>query len=315
MTRLMENDCKMREKISVIIPAYNAEKYIAEALDSVLAQTYPIHEIIVIDDGSTDKTAEVVHRYINSRTRELANPLNLKYFYQENRGPAAARNSGIREATGEYIAFLDADDTWMPEKLARQIEKFNESPDAGLVHAKRIRIDESGAEQETRKRHIPEGFIFDSLLRDNFICCSSTLVKKQCFDDVGLFDEHREIAKSEDYDMWLRIARQYQIGYVDLPLIKYRVNPSGYCRSDLRASYAAQKAVFLRALDCYKGNKTRLRKEVLHKMMYDMGHSFLYIKDYTSSSLAFLEAIKFNRADFKSLGFYLLAKTRKASGR
>lgn len=157
--------------VSVIIPAYNSAKYIGEAIESVFAQTYPVHEINVVDDGSTDDTAKIVQEHVRAQEHKSTGA-QVKYIYQNNKGPAAARNAGIRAATGDYIAFLDSDDIWLSEKIELQIKKFDENPEYRLVHTDRIRIGIDGIAEQIKIRNIPEGAVFNSLLMENFISSS-----------------------------------------------------------------------------------------------------------------------------------------------
>jgi glycosyltransferase involved in cell wall biosynthesis len=306
-------------RVSVIMPAYNVERYITEAIKSVLNQTYQNYEIIVVDDGSIDNTRQVLDEFLSSKgfqieetngrnTQYAIRNTRIRYFYQQNQGPAVARNRGVREANGEYIAFLDADDLWLPQKLEKQMNKFKKDSEYGLIHTNRIRIDLNGNPQLTKQRVIPEGQIFEELLKGNFICCSSVLVKKSCFDVVGLLDESKEVNKAEDYDMWLRIAYRYKCGFINLPLVKYRVNPNGHCRSNIKAAYDAQKAVFLKNLSYYEGDREKIKREIFYKMMYLMGHSFFYAKDYKNASLAFFKTLGCKRMNLRSILFCFLSK-------
>jgi len=194
--------------VSVIIPAYNAEKYIAEAIDSVLAQTYPAYEIIVVDDGSTDRTKEIVE---TQGHKDTGTHVEIRYMYQENRGPAAARNAGIKIAKGEYMTFLDADDIWLKNKLEIQVKEMADgiglagvgSCDGNIEHTKNISYKE--------------------LLIKNRFYNSGVMVKKECLDKVGLFDERPEFKAVEDWDMWIRISKYYKTRYINSPLVKVRV--------------------------------------------------------------------------------------------
>lgn len=201
-------------KVTAVIPVYNCEKYIGEALESALAQTYPLHEILVVDDGSTDGTREALRPYWDS----------IVYVYQKNAGEAAARNTGIRRASGEYIAFLDADDAWLAEKLRLQIEYFEAHPEIGLVYTDMTTFDDAGVLDKSvrisRRRTFHSGKIFPFLFREVLFCPSSVVFRKTCAEKVGGFDESFLIGC--DYEMWLRMARRFEFGYVDRPLVMYR---------------------------------------------------------------------------------------------
>lgn len=203
--------------VSVIIPTYNRASFISDAIDSVLSQTYQDYEIIVVDDGSTDDTKQVLSKYGNQ----------IHYIYQENQRQGAARNNGIRHSTGNYIAFLDSDDVWLPQKLEWDIACFENESQIGFVYSNVMYISSDGAPLHKRRMKSPTGDVLENIVLENFVVASTAIVKRECFDTVGLFNETREIAGSEDYEMWTRIASQYHFGYVDRSSTKYRVHPMG----------------------------------------------------------------------------------------
>jgi len=197
-------------KVSVIIPTYNHAKYVGRAIDSVLAQTYKNYEIIVIDDGSTDNTKEVLKEFI----------AKIEYVYQENRGLSAARNTGIKRSRGEYLVFLDADDYLPSEKLAVQVELLDKHPEIGWVYSDGYYVDEKGnilerASERFKKPKSPEGDIFFDLLSGNFIPVNTVMVRRKCM-DVGFFDE--SLTSYEDCDFWLRVSADYKVKYIDKPM-------------------------------------------------------------------------------------------------
>jgi glycosyltransferase involved in cell wall biosynthesis len=200
--------------VSAVIPVYNNGPYIAAALESVLAQTRPANEIIVVDDGSTDGTAAALVPY---RGR-------VRYVYQQNRGEPAARNTGIREATSDYIAFLDGDDLWVPNKLELQLAYLARHPECALVYGDMSTFDSNGTIDASVKQRfrmtLPSGRIFKSLFMRSLFGSGTVLFRKSCLDTVGHFDE--EFLVGSDYEMWLRIARHFELGAVDQPLLMYR---------------------------------------------------------------------------------------------
>jgi len=189
------------ELISVIMPAYNAEKFIAESIESVLAQTYTNWELIIVDDGSTDKTGNIARQYTSKDIR-------IKYIYQENKKQCAARNNGIEQSNGKLIAFLDSDDIWVSEKLEVQLKCMIENEtslvfSAGFVFADHIahphRI------YSTISGTIGGDEAFKYLLKQNFIPLPSVLVKKSVLNEVGGFDASPDIQNVEDYHLWLNL--------------------------------------------------------------------------------------------------------------
>jgi len=197
---------KKPPKVSVIIPTYNRAHLIGKAIKSVLNQTYKDFEVIVVDDGSTDNTEEIVKSFTDFKIHYIC--------HKHNRGASAARNTGIKASRGEYIAFLDSDDEWLPEKLDKQMKTFNsESSEVGVVYTGDYYVDEK--DKKVKKVHIPrkEGYIYENLLRaEDVIYISTVLIKNECFKKVGVFDE--DLPTSEDYDMWFRIAKYYKFRYV-----------------------------------------------------------------------------------------------------
>ncbi len=175
----------MAETVSVIIPAYNAAAHIARAIDSVLTQTHQPIEILVVDDGSKDRTAEVV----------AAMPPPVRLIRKMNGGPASARNLGAREAKGEWLALLDADDWWRPEKLAAQL-RLGDNPTTGLIHCL----------PDHRNGAVPDELTFDMMWEQNWIINSSVLIRRETFEALGGFNEAKELISVEDYNLWIRVA-------------------------------------------------------------------------------------------------------------
>ena len=222
--------------ISVIIPTYNRSEYICDAVDSVLAQTYGNIEIIIIDDGSTDNTEELLRRYGSK----------VKYIRQDNAGPSAARNNGIRNARGDLLAFLDSDDIWLSEKLERQIQLMEQSGGIGLVGCGSITIDSSGraiARPVIRRNYTSKRRFVNELMVHNIVCggVSGSLIRRECFDKLGLFCEDLWIG--EDRDMWIRIANHYHMRFVEQPLIKLRSHGANLNKNIARMKMDGKKVV------------------------------------------------------------------------
>lgn len=202
--------------VSVIIPAYNAEAYIHHTLDSVLGQTYPHFEVIVVDDGSRDRTAEIVRSYVQRDAR-------IRLLQQQNAGVCAARNLAIENAQGVYIAPLDADDIWLPENLEKQVACIEAAdPTVGVVYALSVDIDEAGnilGRYSAEHMHGPEGNVLVPLICSYFLNNgSSALFRRECIDQVGGY----KTEGCEDWDLFLRIAERYQFRCVPEFLIGYR---------------------------------------------------------------------------------------------
>ncbi len=197
----------MLQEVSVIIATYNRARYIAEAIRSAQAQTYPYVEIIVADDGSTDNTPDIVSQFGQGVT----------YLQLPHRGqPAATRNAGLRAAQGEYVAFLDSDDLFLPGKLALQLAAFEQHPEAGLAYSNGYFFRDDPQLPTGRALDgmpTPTGDALADLLRGNFLTSPVVLVRHGCLDVVGLFDERPEFVVAEDYDLWLRIATHFPFIY------------------------------------------------------------------------------------------------------
>jgi len=198
----------------VVIPTFNHARFVVQAVESVLAQTYPCVEILVVDDGSTDETRAVIEP-VRGR---------ITYIYQENKGVSAARNAGIRAAKGEYLVFVDADDWIPPEKLAVQVAVLEERPGIGLVYSAWQHTDEGNRWVLDEVRPRAPGQLLETMLRHacSFFPVGSPLVRSECFKRVGLFDE--SLTSAEDTDMWVRLTLAgYEFAYVDRPLYRYRM--------------------------------------------------------------------------------------------
>jgi glycosyltransferase involved in cell wall biosynthesis len=223
--------------VSVIIPTYNYAPFLGEAIDSALAQTRAALEVIVVDDGSTDSTPEVLAAYGD----------RIRVVRQKNRGVAAARNAGIAAARGEYVAFLDSDDAWYPRKLELQLPRLEADRGLGLVHCGAATIDAEGRTLKTSTGGM-EGRVAEAMLRlDREVIMpqgSSIVVPKRVADEIGGFDER--LPPSEDWDFCYRIAARYPIAYVPLVLVRYRLHGSGIhlniARMERSMSIALEKA-------------------------------------------------------------------------
>jgi predicted glycosyltransferase involved in capsule biosynthesis len=193
------------EYISIIIPTYNRVSLLPRAIESALKQTYKNYEIIIIDDGSSDETRELVKSY-----------QGVKYFYQENKGPASARNLGISHAEHELIAFLDSDDWFAPDKLEKQLKIMAENPEYDLSHTQEVWYRRGIHLNQKAKHKKKGGDIFAQSLKLCAISMSTVVIRRKLFSKTGLFDE--SFPCCEDYDYWLRVTADQQVLLIDLPL-------------------------------------------------------------------------------------------------
>ena len=193
--------------VSVVIPTYNRAWVIKEAVDSVLAQDYKDFELIIVDDGSTDNTSDVLASYGE----------DVRVLFQENKGVSAARNRGVAEASGQLVAFLDSDDLWLPKKLSMQVEFFNKTPDALICQTEEVWI-RNGIRVNPKKRHKkPSGMIFEPSLGLCLVSPSAVMIRRDLLDREGGFDE--TLPACEDYDLWLRLSSRFPVYLIETPLI------------------------------------------------------------------------------------------------
>ena len=210
--------------VSVIMSAYNAEKFIEKSVKSVLDQTYQNIEFIICDDGSTDTTKDIVARFPS-----------VKYFFQNNQGQGAGRNNAALQANGEYLAFIDADDSWAPEKIEIQVSIFKNNQELGAVYSDMKLIDEEGKLLGyNAKGRMKRGNIFNELIAGNYMCgLSSLMVKSDIFRQLGGFSNHRYC---QDFVFLLRLASLYNVDFSERPLVNYLVH-SGSVTENLDVSF------------------------------------------------------------------------------
>lgn len=241
---------KKSVSLSVIIPCYNAEPYLASTVDSVLLQNTPDLEVVIVDDGSRDGSADLVRRRYGSNS-------DVRLLQQANQGVAAARNNGIREARGEWISFVDADDIWLPGKLRAQMDLLALEPGARMAYtawqvwssSAPLPTPEFLTELEARSNDTGRwsgatGWIYPQLLLDCVVWTSTVLVHGSVFNEVGVFDETLRIG--EDWDLWLRASRVTPIVRVPRPLALYRMHPANITKGPLETNY--KDVVISRAL-------------------------------------------------------------------
>lgn len=204
---IMHDDQDPVPAVSIIIPTYNRPAFTKKAVGSVLAQTFRDFELIVVDDGSTDGTTEAVEGFSDER---------LRVHHMNNRGPGPARNAGIELASAQYIAFLDSDDAWVPEKLQRQLDAMNDRPEYTLSHTEEVWYKGTRLVKPQRVHRKREGDLFQWSLKLCSISMSTVIVKRELFAEVGTFDPGLEVC--EDYDLWLRVTARHRVLLVDAPL-------------------------------------------------------------------------------------------------
>ena len=202
--------------VSVVIATYNQAEYLGYTIESVLNQTYPSIELIVVDDGSTDSTPDVAARFGG----------RITYIRQANTERGAARNRGLAEARGEFIAFLDSDDIWLPDKIKNEVEYLRQHPDVGFVYSDREYIDADGRYIGYGRAPEHHGWLTAELLKQNFVCLSANLARREAMLKTGGFPEGRLISGSEDWVAWIRLSTEVQFGYLPVITVLYRIHPA-----------------------------------------------------------------------------------------
>jgi glycosyltransferase involved in cell wall biosynthesis len=291
----------MNPLVSIIVPTYNSARYVSEAVESALKQDYSPIEVIVINDGSNDNTKDVLEPYLG----------RIIYIYKENGGPASARNVGIKQAQGEYIAFLDSDDTWLPYKLEKQIALFKQDESIGLVHSHCISfkkdISEILQQREEKNNGSFSAYVFPKLFWRNFIVNSSVVIKKECFQTIDLFDERESFISVEDYDLWLRISMEYKIGYIKETLVGYRKHTKGISK-EVDRFYQNQREVIGKAVLSYPDieKSTGVSKQRRFAKLYlDYGLDLLEQEKLREAGEKFSISLKYYPFNLRSLRSYI----------
>ncbi len=218
--------------VSAIVTCYNQSPFVVETLESVKAQTYKPTQLIIVDDCSSDDSVAVIENWVRE------NGIDCTFIrHQKNQGICKSVNEVLSLATGKYVAMVAADDIWLPDKIARQVQIMESQPDdVGVIYSDAVQIDEHGQTlpglfiaSHWNLPEMPQGHILTSLLDGNFVVPITTLIRKSCYDKVGVYDEN---LPWEDWDMWMRIARHYSFFYSAIPFAKYRLHDKSYTRSD-----------------------------------------------------------------------------------
>ena len=271
-------------KVDIIIPAYNAARYLPAALESVAAQTFADWRILLVDDGSTDETADVVAPY---RERLGA---KLVYLKQANAGLPAARNTAIRNASAELLALLDADDVWLPHRLAASVRSFEGHPEVGLSYGLVTSIDADGAPLGTftgNSRHAQGSIAPFIYMRKVELPCPTMTFRRRCVDEVGMFDE--TMRATEDRDLWLRIALRYQVAYIPEVLALYRVSAASMSADPDRMLNAQVR--FIRKHYGAPGCGMRARQSALARVYKQRAEAFALRKDWPAALRGALRAL------------------------
>ena len=301
----------MPPTVTAIIPTYNRARFVAEAVQSVLAQTKPVDEIIVVDDGSTDNTGEVLKPFVGS----------IRYLRQTNAGPGAARNHSIAEARSDFVAFLDSDDLWMPEKNRIQTDFLSQHTKVDFLFGDMAIVSSETDElkPEIKHQHLHDYFVahathlenlFECIVVENMIPTSSVMARRSCFEHTGVFDPALRL--SEDLDLWLRFAVQYHCAFVNAVVEKRRRHDDNLINNWARCcEYHAE--VLERARKIPRGQTaraSRLIRNRLSLLYYDLGSHYLKQKDIAKSRANFSKGTPRHALDWKWAAKRIVASLR-----
>lgn len=285
-------------RVSVVIPAYNSAQYLGEAVQSIFDQTFDDYEIIVVDDGSTDNTRDLVESYGG----------RVRYVHQENGGASKARNRGIAEARGAYIAFLDADDCWEPDKLEKQVSLLERNPNLGMVFTDAVGFDENGLlpRMGRKKSLLLDGDVACNIFMYSGVGTPSVMVPRMVFDKVGVFDEQLFLA--EDDNMWIRIAAEYPVQLIDEPLTKVRDHPNRTTRDKSRLFRMILDNAEVLASKYGKASDRIMRvlPRKLAQVQFSMGRYCLEENKYKEARQAFAGGIACDRQFLKNYLYWAL---------
>lgn len=279
--------------VSVVIASYNVvPEWFSKAIESILSQTYQDFEIIVVDSSSNDTVANIVEKYGN----------RITYHYQKPKGPSAALNLGIRMSNGKYIAFVDADDVWLPKKLELQVELFEKQADLGLVYSDLYTMDAKGKISGlVSKLGLDSTDKLEQLfVAGNLITKSTVMARRNCLKSLGCFDE--SMLACEDYDMSLRVAAQFELGYIDIPLAKWRSHEGN--RSLGKENWDYELILSDKMLKLYP-HLEPLKNKRLGRIHYGYGMHYFHNKSYCSARRYFKRAIQYKYHFLRSYVFLL----------
>lgn len=289
-------------KVSVIIPSYNAIDYLPQTVNSVLNQTFTDFELLIIDDGSSDCTVEWASQLIDPRTKLIS---------QQNQGSAAARNTGIAHAQGEYIAFIDADDLWKPTKLEKQVQCLEANPVVGLVSTWVINADQYGNLTENVLISNVEGNVWKHIIEENLIFCGSVpLVRRCCFETMGVFDTN--LRSAEDWDMWIRISTRYSFAVIKEFLVIYRQLPSSKS-NNLQLHLEHRFKVIEKSFASVSDELLYLKKQAYSRAYLSvawkplLNHDYKSVLDFRQQAIAYYPRLRYTKS-YLHLGLLVAGK-------
>lgn len=277
-------------KASVIVAVYNGAKTLTQTIESILSQAYDNFELLLIDDGSTDESKNLIEKYLEDE--------RVKYFKKQNGGVASARNFGIARATGEVIGFCDQDDQWLPQKLEKQIPLFSD-PDVGLVYSW-VDIDRHGKRECSTPEF--EGECFEALLNRNFVSCCTAMVRRTVLNQVNGLDESRELHGVDDRHLWLKVARISKLAVAKTPLAIYFIHGENYSLDNKKMLIADLSCIEkIASIEDLTPREKSLCKNAKYNAYKHYANNFLYRNSPQLSASCFLSAWKVKPWHLESL--------------
>lgn len=298
----------MNQLVSVIMPAYNAEKFLPGSLASALAQSYRPLEIVVVDDGSSDGSVAVA--------RSFGAPVTV--VAQQNGGPGSARNRGIRESRGSYLAFLDADDLWSPDKIEKQVAVFEGRPDLGLLYTGYRRFLEGDPKAGDPVQVKPvSGRLFGPLYHGRLpIATSTVMLRRSALEKAGLFDEQPGIQGAEDFDLWLRMAQVSEVASLPELLAFYRRSFGGHNRSNIERAYSSSELVRTKHEASFlaeHGGTAQDLEAIRRACHFSHGLTYFDLRNFPEARRFFLSSLKIRPFNGKALAYLLLTLLGKGT--
>jgi len=303
-------------KVSVIIPTFNSAQYIMEGIQSVLTQSFKDFEIIVIDDGSTDNTKEILKPYIEDGL--------IRYIYQTNQGPGAARNTGIKAGKGEYIAFLDADDQLFPESVGVRRELLDEHKDIFLAFSDYVLSADNSSSMKPRLRslgflnkfqdainvNIGNRYVFNEKFINLFwefsprpICTITVMIRRSLVDKVGCF--RTDVSVGEDIDYWMRIAARYKVGYIDEPLAIYN-HHAGALTKNVERYYSDAIKMYSTYLDSEIFDRKIVYKK-MSSLYFSLGYHYIWNNNQDKARKALIRSLRYDFNNLASIKCLLMS--------
>lgn len=283
--------------VSVVIPTYNRASVLSRAINSVLSQSFEDLELVIVDDGSTDETEEVIRSYDDPRIEYIR--------FEVNKGANTARKTGIEAAKGRYISFLDSDDKWLPSKVEQQVKRFNTgSKDVGLVYTG-VRFVNNSGETVGISKATTEGDVFNQMLCDNFVgTFSAAMIDTKILDKVGFPDP--EVGSGQDWEYFTRCARVTRFGAVSDPLVEYITDQNNRISDnhDPIKKYDSFQSIYCSEIN---SQSTLVRRKILSCHEFGLGHNMIRLGEYQSAKSHFIQSIIYYPFDMRYYAWLVLS--------